>query len=192
MEKEIWKDVIGYEGVYIVSNHGNIKSLNRTVKHIKHGSKTIKGRVLKKTNTPYGYYSVNLCVNNKRNKQRIHRLVGMSFIENTNNKPEINHKNGIKTDNNVSNLEWVTSSENQKHAFKIGLQKPSKPWLNKKGKNHHSSKEVLQYSRNGVLIGVYGSAHEAMRITGIGNSYISLCCRGKVKTAKGYIWKYKM
>ena len=117
---EIWKDVKGYEGLYQVSNLGNVKSLNR-IKHYVNGRKyTLNGRVLKGILVGNGYYNIVLCSSVKR-KFYIHRLVAQSFIPNPKNKPEVNHINGIKTDNRVVNLEWSTRLENQRHAKEMGL-----------------------------------------------------------------------
>ena len=118
---EIWKDIQGYEGLYQVSNIGNIKSLDRTVgenrtPYLK------KGRILKawKYN---GYLCVNLCGEGKNVKLKVHRIVAETFIDNPKNKKEVNHINGNKTDNRVENLEWCSHKENIQHAFRTGLRK---------------------------------------------------------------------
>jgi hypothetical protein len=108
---EIWKDIKGYEGLYQVSNFGNVKTLSR----FKNGYMT-KTRLLKHTPYTNGYYMVTLVNGINRKKISIHRLVAQAFISNPDNKPEVNHFNGIKTDNRVENLEWCTHIENQKHA----------------------------------------------------------------------------
>lgn len=108
--KEIWKDIGGYEGLYEVSNLGRIKSL-----HFK------ESKILKNLEDRDGYLQLNLTKNNKQKLHKIHRLVVIQFIENPLNKPEVNHKNGIKTDNRVENLEWVNHSENMKHGYRKGF-----------------------------------------------------------------------
>lgn len=191
--EEIWKDIKGYEGLYQVSNLGRVRSLNRVVRHSRGlpYMKTVRGRIMSIDHLSREYRRINLCVNNVRKSFFIHRLVASSFIENNDGLPEVNHLNGIKTDNRATNLEWCTSSDNSKHAIRIGLQKPTRPWRGKMGILNPSSKPVLQLTKQGRRIAEYASAHEAMRATGIDFSFIAMCCRGKCKTAKGYIWKYK-
>lgn len=108
MLKEVWKDVVGYEGIYFVSNIGNVKRRRKRC-------------ALKSTINKYGYSLVVLSVNCKAKAITTHRLVAMAFIDNPENKKEVNHINGIKTDNRVDNLEWATREENMSHAVNSGL-----------------------------------------------------------------------
>lgn len=114
MNKEIWKDIEGYEGLYQVSNLGRIKSLprNGTIK---------KEKILKSRKDKDGYLLINLCKNNKVTTFKVHRLVGLMFLDNPNSLPEINHNDGNKENCEVTNLCWTTRSENIKHAYKTGL-----------------------------------------------------------------------
>jgi len=133
MQKEIWKDVPNYDGLYQVSNLGRIKSLNK-----KNKIKELKGidttRILKLRESKDGYLYTVFSIDKVRKTVKAHRLVAESFLDNKENKPCVNHINGIKTDNRVENLEWCTYSENTKHAVKIGLKKGVK------GEKSHLSK----------------------------------------------------
>lgn len=117
---EIWKDINGYVGLYQISNFGNVKSLSR-YRIWRNEFKLLKEKTLKAALNGRGYLMVILSKNKKRENLIIHRLVAEAFIPNTNNLPQVNHRNGIKTDNRVENLEWCTSKENNIHARKIKL-----------------------------------------------------------------------
>lgn len=121
MIKEIWKDIVGYEGFYQVSNLGRVKSLDRTFERKDGKPYFQKGCIIKLKANIHGYKQVNLYRIGKRKTITIHRLVATTFINNEYGKPEINHKNGIKTDNMVYNLEWVTRKENVVHAHNNDL-----------------------------------------------------------------------
>ena len=113
---EIWKPIKGYEGIYEISNFGRgVKSLDR---HWSPGEK-----ILQSTFSEDGYLQINLYKDKIHRNIKIHRLVAETFIPNLNNYPQINHKNGIKTDNRVENLEWCTHQENIDHVFEIGKRK---------------------------------------------------------------------
>jgi hypothetical protein len=114
---EIWKDIIGYEGIYQISTLGNVKSLGNQF--------TKKEKMLKQKLDRNGYNSISLCKNGDAKHFLIHRLVAISFLYKKENKDYVNHLDGVKTNNNINNLEWVTASENQKHAFANGLNKIS-------------------------------------------------------------------
>lgn len=170
MINEIWKDIDGFEGLYQVSNLGRVKSLGN--------DKSRREKILKLGNC-HGYLQVNLCKNGKRKKLCVHRLVAQTFLQNPQNLPEVNHKDEDKTNNSVENLEWVSSKENVNFGTR-NLRVAEK-----------LSKKVFQYSKNGDFIREWASTHEVQRQLGFAASNISKCCLGNLKSAYGFIWKYK-
>ena len=117
---EIWKDIEGYENHYQISNLGNVKSLSRKLK-TKHSFRVTKEMLLKVTIDAYGYGVVCLSKEMKIKRCRVHRLVAQAFISNMENKPHVNHIDGVKTNNYFGNLEWCTPQENINHAMATGL-----------------------------------------------------------------------
>jgi hypothetical protein len=152
---EIWKEVKGYEGLYEISNLGNVKSLSRSIVRGNGvmGKAFVNSKLVKKSITRLNYEKVNLSKNNVAKTFAVHRLVAIAFIDNTENKPQVNHKDGNKLNNCVDNLEWCTASENQLHALKLGLIIP------KRGKDHYlhnNPKANPQYGKKGILSPNYG------------------------------------
>lgn len=117
---EIWKD-IKENDYYQVSNLGRLKSKERKVPHARHGTVSVKERVLKPATDSKGYLRVALAKDKTLKTYKVHRLVADAFLENKHNKPQVNHINGVKSDNRVENLEWVTNRENRLHAISNGL-----------------------------------------------------------------------
>jgi hypothetical protein len=189
VEMEIWKDVKGYEGLYQVSNLGNIKSIDRVVPRGVHNIR-IKGTLRKSKINNRGYLSLTLCKNGKYKHFVLHRLVLESFKDNLLNKEFVNHKDGDKLNNNINNLEWCTCSENNKHAYDLGLKVGSAK--DKFGKHNKSSKVVLQIDKNTKeIIKTFDSVHDVQRKLGFAVTNIAASCRGITLTSHGYIWEYK-
>ena len=162
----MWKKFI-YEGIetdYSVSTEGEVR-------------KDTTNYILSQS-SQQDYKFVTLLINGQQKRMRVHRMVAMTFIENPDNKPYVNHINGIRYDNNVENLEWVTQSENIQHAVRTGLMQNGR------------KKAVIQYNLNGDRMATFESASEAARQTGGSQSKITMCCKRQRETANDYQWRY--
>lgn len=162
---EVFRDIPGYEGLYQVSNLGNVKSLGNGDNNNNVG----KERMLKLRKDKDGYLTVFLSIHNYKKLHKVHRLVALAFLPNPNNYPQINHKDKNRSNNNVDNLEWCTAQYNADYSV---------------------SKPVNQYSLDGIYIATYKSIKEASRTTGTDQTGIVDCCKGRLKTSGGFIWKY--
>lgn len=172
--QETWKDIKNFEGLYQVSNLGRVKSLAR-----KAGFIIRKEHIIKSSVKENGYLKVNLYKDNKCINKNVHRLVAEAFIPNPNNYPCINHIDYNKANNIVDNIEWCSYAHNNKYSnCQI-----------KAGKSTRIP--ILQYTKDGVFIKEWASATEASKILKLLNSPITACCKGRAKTAYGYVWKYK-
>lgn len=182
---EIWTDIKGFEGKYQISNFGNVKSLSRTIIRKNGKKQTFKSRILKPCKNNKGYYLVSL----DGKLYTIHRLVVENFMNNL----VVNHKNGIKTDNRIENLELISQKDNCIKAWQQGLcENVRKNAYNQKHKKQiRTSKSVIQYDLNGNKIKEFVSIRDAERQTRINNSNIIECCKLRRKSAGGFIWNYK-
>lgn len=166
---EIWKDIQGYEGLYQVSNHGNIRSFQpKGNGSIPHGMKLHEKR---------GYYQVGLRNNSKKKYFAVHRIVATAFIPNKDNLPCINHKDENKLNNHVENLEWCTYAYNNTYGDRIERVKSK------------TSVAVMQFDLCGNFIARYPSLADAQRATGVLAGNISACLSGKYAQANGFVWK---
>lgn len=187
---EIWKDVEGYEGLYQVSDMGNVRSFDRTIR-VKRGNDEydlpIQGRILRPQARMHGYLSVWLYkLDGRRKQESVHRLVATAFCERSDEDTEVNHKNEIKTDNRAENLEWCTRIENTNHGSAIQRRSETRKKL------RIGWKAVRQYDLQGNFIKEYQSLAEAEKQTGIsaGNICNYIHNKNHYSHVGGFKWKY--
>ena len=177
---EKWKDIKEFEGLYQISDKGNVKSLERYIVMKNGKSRFYPEKILKHGKNNRGYHKVELyTLDSKKTTHLIARLVAEAFIENPNNLPEVNHKDENKKNNFINNLEWCTEIYNSNYGTK-GQRISDK-----------NSLTTYQYSLNGELITIYKSTLEAQRITGFDRVSIQQCCTNSLKTSNGFVWSYK-
>ena len=179
MKKELWRDIKDYEDLYQGSNLGRVRSLDRWVKSKNGSIRICRGRILKPYTNKDGYLCVVLSKNNKQKTFRVNRLVAEAFLDNPNNLPQVNHKDENKQNNNVENLEFCDCKYNIN--FGTAIARRSKT----------ISKAVVQYTLDGTFVREWPSAMDAEREGGFRSECICMCCKGKIKTHKGFIFLYK-
>lgn len=197
---EEWKNVVGYEQLYLISNYGRVKSIRRN-------------NIMKPRTDQNGYLRIGLRKNGQK-QYFVHRLVAEAFIPNPNNYSQVNHKDECKTNNHVENLEWCTAKYNSNYGTHIQrvIKNTDYSKIDYKARHDHTdyakryintdykkigqltkerfSKRVVRFSLLGEKIDDFPSAREASRILGIDHKGIVNCCNGKYKTSNGFIWEY--
>lgn len=189
LNMEIWKDIPNYEG-YQVSNLGNVKALPKSRNLYLGGVRHWPEMILKPSQDRSGYLIVTLTNKSGRKRWLIHRIVAVTFIDNVEQKPQVNHLNGIKNDNRLENLEWATISENMKHAFATGLKQPIMCRIGCNNEQNGKSRKIYQYTLDGQFIKEWPSLQEVNRELKFHHANTGACARGKLKTAYGFVWKY--
>lgn len=183
--EEIWKDLIGFDRPYQISNYGNVKCLECTKIDIIGRKQYRPEHKLSLITHSSGYIVVNLRKGNKHVTKRVHRLVAEAFLENPNNKPVVDHIDGNRTNNKVSNLRWSTSQENtlNPNTFnkaKISVIKSIKSRV----------KSVYKLDSNYKVLEKFDSAEDAAKAMNCSSTFIHRCCTIPTRTAKGFHWSY--
>lgn len=181
---EVWKPVRGYVGLYEVSNYGRVKSNDRYVKTaIDYNTKRLlKGKLLKQ-GLVSGYKRVDLCKEGTVTHHFVHRLVWEAFNGPVPKGMHVNHINEDKTDNRLENLNLMTPKENINWGTAL-----KRMVNNRTGKT--ARRKINQYDKAGCLLHIWNSFHEIEKECGFNNGYICACCKGKYKTAYGFVWRY--
>ncbi len=176
----IWKDVKGYEGLYQISNEGSVKSIARIVSvNSSQKCRSVRENILKLNERPNDYLFVDLSKNNVAKIHSIHVLVALHFVPNPDGKPEINHKDGNKKNNNDWNLEWSTKSENARHTYDV---------LGRKGFKS-AGKVVYCYNQDLTLIKQYPKV-SAVEMEGFNSRSVATAARTRKVNYKGFVWSY--
>lgn len=177
-DDEIWRSVTlpEFSGLYQVSSHGRVRSLDHYASAKLGSKKFFKGMLLKLQVARGGYLRAKLCNGKQIKRPQVHRLVALAFIPNPEKKLQVNHKDGRVQNNDVGNLEWSSARENLIHSHNFL-------------KTIRTQKEVMQYSLTGELLAVWPSATEASRVLGLNRSGISQACKNGRRSAYGFVWK---
>ena len=178
---EIWKDVVGYEGLYQVSNCGNVRSLNwKNTGMVRNMCPRLNNK---------GYFIVNLSKDSKSVSKSVHRLVAQAFLPNTLNYTDVNHIDENPRNNCVENLEWCTHKSN---VNKYNANHPEH-FRSRKSTERYQKRlnlKVSQFLKDGTLVRIWDNSRTVYLETGMSDWSVSQCCRGQRKQAHGYIWRY--
>lgn len=195
---EIWRDVLGYEGLYQVSSEGRVKTISKDVKFknrwgqdaVRH----IDEKIMKTKVQQNDYDALTLSKDGVRKTFCMQRLVATAFIPNPENKPQVDHIDGNKHNNCVENLRWVTAAENCANPLWVehskNISDETRRKMSEKSYRSHN-KPIIQYNLNGEMVGIFDSTAIASRFYGINRAHICQVLKNKRKTAGGYVWRYK-
>ena len=181
--KEIWKDVLHYEGYYQVSNFGRVRAVERYVKSCRDGSERYAyGHIMPQFDNGHGYLFVNLYKDNKAKREYVHRLVALAFVPNPDNLPQVNHKDEVKSNNVPENLEWCDCKYNNNYGTRKERQIES--YL----RNGTNCTRVGKVDSNGNIIATYRSMREAERKNNLANGTIHAYFKYGFKECGGFQW----
>lgn len=192
--QEIWKDVVGYEGLYMVSNYGRIKTVERDcfVSGKNHHTLHINERILPVSKFKNGYLNRTLSKNGITKTYKVHRLVARAFLGEPLERQVVNHKDHNRSNNRLDNLEYVTHKENIKDMWEFShntkIRETAKRTI--KFAIEKNKKKVNQYSKDGTYIKTWESITDASIHTKANISHISQCCNGQRKSSGGYVWRF--
>lgn len=178
MDRELWRWVVGYEGLYMVSSYGRVMSVPKRAARSNGYMASYDGQILSPSNNTKGYPSVSLHRDGRGRTRAIHRLVAEAFVPNPEGLPSVNHIDEDKTNNSVENLEWCTLEYNNNYGTR-------------NNRISATTANTVQMLLDGKVVAEYPSARKAYEATGTTPSHISECCNGKRKTANGFQWRYK-
>lgn len=186
MNKEIWKDIPDYDGLYQVSNFGRIAAHRKNVRFGCSGEKTriIPWRILSTFPNKQGYMRINLFKDGKTKQFQVHRLVAMAFIPNPDNLPVINHKDENPHNNHVENLEWCTPKYNANYGTR-NARCSAKNYNNPK-----VSKPIVQYSEHWEIVNLWPSTKEAIRQLKLNERNLHTALKNPKRFCSGFHWKY--
>lgn len=202
MEKEEWKNIPDYDGLYQGSTFGRVRSVDRVIEIVINGitqKRLVRGKVLTGGQNGHGYIFVYLSKNGKVSRFYIHRLIAITFIPNPCNYPCVNHKDENPQNNRVENLEWCTQKYNANYgshiekvrAFMLSEKNPNRGKHRPEAFKEKVRKPILQLDKNGRFVKEWDSAKTAGDTLGIFSQQITAVCRNRYKSYKNYIWRYK-
>lgn len=188
---EEWRPVVGYEGLYEVSNDGKVRSITRDRECGITGVHHYEGRELSLSHDAYGYLQCALCDSGRIKKAKVHRLVASAFIPKVDGKNHVNHLNGVKDDNRVENLEWCDIAENNRHAYATGLSHGVPRDATLRGAEKSAQKRRRAVIRSDGQR--FESAAAASRALGVSSCMVAKTIRGSnnARTVKGFSFRWE-